>query len=320
MDSIATMGIIPALFSTRPEQWPDRVAHNNNYSRKCFLIVAELPPPASNITERVLASAARILAPLVRLLIAKGVTYQMASEMLKQVYVRVAQKQFVEDDEATGTRLSLLTGLNRKEIRRLTSDDIEMNREPMSSYASAVHSAWRLKKQWCDNKGSPRILPRRSTSNSLSFDELVRSVTTDHRPTAVFEELMRLGYIDVDADDNVELKSVPFLFTPGTEEKLLRLTENIEDHLNAAVVNVIDQEPKFLERFIYADEMSEASVDEVQTLARQEWDTVQDKLLDKVYSLEPRDATLAPNNRLRIRVGMYFYSEEVPASDSEESN
>ena len=88
--------------------------------------MSDSPKPAANTSERVLETAARILAPLVRLLIAKGVTFQMASEVLKQVYVRVAQKQFADDDEATGTKLSLLTGLNRKEIRRLRGDGLRL--------------------------------------------------------------------------------------------------------------------------------------------------------------------------------------------------
>jgi Family of unknown function (DUF6502) len=319
MDRIVTMGKFPALFDALFDQRLQHVfAYNNNYLRKCNLIVADLPTPASNTTERVLATAARILAPLVRLLIAKGVTFQMASEVLKQVYVRVAQKQFVEDDEATGTKLSLLTGLNRKEIRRLTSDDVESNREPMSSYASAVHSSWRLKRQWLDENGQPKVLPRRSTSNSLCFDELVRSVTTDHRPSAVYEELLRLGYIESDEAERVSLKSVPFLYTPETAEKLLRLSENIEDHLSAAVVNIIEPEPRFLERFIYNDELSPASAEEIQTLARREWDKVQDTLLDRAFTLEARDAAAGTLNKTRIRAGMYFYSEEVSTSDPKE--
>jgi Family of unknown function (DUF6502) len=317
MDSIARMGIIPALFPARPEQWPGRVAHNNNYSRKCFLIVAESPTPASNISERVLASAARILAPLVRLLIAKGVTYQMASEMLKQVYVRVAQKQFVEDDEATGTRLSLLTGLNRKEIKRLTSDGTEKKREPISSYASAVHSVWRTQRKWRDNNGQPKVLPRRGLSGSLSFDELVKSITTDHRPSAIFEELVRLNYVDIDEHENIRLRADPYLATPDAEDRLLRITENLEDHASAAIVNVIEPEPRFLERYVYSDEMSRSSAEELHVLARGEWDKLQDVFVEKAISLEERDAVAGTTNRTRIRVGIYFYSEE--ASDPDQS-
>ncbi len=319
MNRIATMGKFPALFGAPLDTSTQYAsAHNNNYLRKCFLIVADLPTPASNTTERVLATAAKILAPLVRLLIAKGVTYQMASEVLKQVYVRVAQKQFVDDDEATGTRLSLLTGLNRKEIRRLTSDDADKNRAPMSSYALAVHATWRTLRKWRDKDGIPKVLPRRSTSNQPSFDELVKSVTTDHRPSAVFDELARLEYIDVDADENLTLRPGAFAATPDEADKLTRLSENLEDHLSAAVTNVLEVEPRFLERFVYSDELSSASAEDVHRFARHEWDRLQDLFFEKAMSLEASDAESKLETRTRIRVGMYFYSEE--SSDSNNSS
>jgi Family of unknown function (DUF6502) len=314
MDNIVTMGLIPALFPAGFRRHPDRFAHNN-YSRKCLFIVADSPNTASNTSERVLETAARILAPLVRLLIAKGVTYQMASEVLKQVYVRVAQKQFVEDDEATGTRLSLLTGLNRKEIRRLTSDDFEKPKAPMSSYALAVHATWRTQRRWRDKVGNPKVLPRRSTGNLLSFDDLVKAVTTDHRPSAVFEELVRLNYIEIDEDENIRLRSGAFAATPDEADKLVRLSENLEDHLSAAIVNVLEPDPKFLERFVYSDQLSSASADVLHQLARHEWDRLQDSFFERAMSLEAKDAEVDAVARTRIRVGIYFYSEESLESD-----
>lgn len=282
--------------------------------------MSDSPKPAANTSERVLETAARILAPLVRLLIAKGVTFQMASEVLKQVYVRVAQKQFADDDEATGTKLSLLTGLNRKEIRRLTSEDVEKNVEPMSSFASAVHTMWRTQRRWLDKNGNPKVLPRRSTNHLLSFDDLVKSVTTDHRPSAVFEELMRLGYINLDEEDNILLKQGAFSATPEAADRLLRITETLEDHISASVINVIESEPKFLDRFVFGDEMSDASANELQNLTRLEWDTFQGALMDRAIVLEARDATSGVPNKTRIRVGMYFYSEERSTPDIQKMN
>jgi Family of unknown function (DUF6502) len=275
--------------------------------------VAETEKPSTNTTDRVLEAAARVLAPLIRLLIAKGVTYQMASELLKQVYVRVAQTRFASDDQVTGTRLSLLTGLNRKEIRRLTSGNA-VQAPPMSSYASAVHSVWRTQKPWRDREGQPRPLPRRRLTDRVCFDELVRTVTTDHRPSAVLDELVRLNYVRIDDADNIHLTQGPFPATPDAADRLLRITENLEDHMSAAITNVIEQEPKFLERFAFSDELSAESAEELHQLARQEWDNTYDRVITRAISLEARDKEAQKNTRTRIRVGMYFYSE-----DSEES-
>lgn len=273
--------------------------------------MAETEKPTTSTTDRVLKAAARVLAPLIRLFIAKGVTYQMADELMKRVYVQVAQRSFVEDEEATGTRLSLLTGLNRKEIRRLTTEDASQRRAPMSSYASAVNAMWRTQRKWRDKDGQPKLLPRRSEGTGASFDDLVKSVTTDHRPSAVFEELMRLGYISVDESEHVRLKQGAFSATPDTADKLLRMAENLEDHLSAAVTNVIEVEPKFLEQFVYSDELSSASAEELHELARHEWRKLDEMFIEKAISLETKDAEAKLPRKNRIRMGVYFFSEDL---------
>ncbi|MBL8514513.1 MAG: hypothetical protein JNJ55_11025, partial [Betaproteobacteria bacterium] len=49
-------------------------------------------------TAALLAAFARVLGPLVRLLIARGVNYQMASELLKRAYVDSARRDFAEEN------------------------------------------------------------------------------------------------------------------------------------------------------------------------------------------------------------------------------
>ena len=171
-----------------------------------------MPPSSTDKQTRALLDAlARVLAPLVRLLIARGVTFQMASELLKRVYVQAAQRHFSADDAATGTRLSLLPGLNRKEIRRLTSDAADDKRpEDMTSFASAAHDLWCSGRRWRDRDGNPKPLPRHTSGRQASFDDLVRAITLDHRPSAVLAELLRLGYATEDGDGKLRPNRKPF--------------------------------------------------------------------------------------------------------------
>jgi Family of unknown function (DUF6502) len=272
--------------------------------------MSDSPKPAASTSERVLETAARILAPLVRLLIAKGVTFQMASELLKRVYVKMAQDQFTGDEESTGTRLSLLTGLNRKEIRRLTSNESN-EKQPISktSYVAAVFAVWKTQRKWHDRDGKPKKLSRRSDGRELSFDDLVRSVTTDHRPTALLDELLRLGFVDINSDDRITLREMPFLSAVELEDKLLPLGENLSDHLRAAVTNVLSESPRFLERSVYSDELSNSSADMLSILVEKQWQRVHDEVVNTAIKLETKDALSKESTQTRIRVGMYFYSE-----------
>lgn len=269
--------------------------------------------PETGKSNKLLDTFVRVLVPLVRLMIAKGVTFQMASEVLKRAFVRSANKHFVEDDAVSGTKLSLLTGLNRKEIRRLTSDDPDKERAPMGSYATAIAAVWRANRRWRDREGNPKVLPRRTTNNALSFDDLVRAVTTDHRPAAVFDELERIGLIATEGN-NVRLVTSNLFSSANHQDNLARLSESIEDHLAAAVTNVIEPSPKFLEQSILSDELSETSAATLHRIARDEWQRTFNTVLEKSVALETEDAKQSRVAKTRMRIGMYFYSE-TPKGD-----
>ena len=261
-------------------------------------------------SNKLLDTLVRVLVPLVRLMIAKGVTFQMASELLKRVYVKAAQDYFVDDDATTGTRLSLLTGLNRKEIRRLTTETAaEKHPADMISYATAAHTLWRSGRRWRDHDGKPKTLPRHTTGRKGSFDDLVRSITTDHRPSAVLEELIRLGHVVEDDAGRVSLTNPEFLSLREFSDRLVLLGDNLEDHANAAVLNVLEPEPRFLERALFSDELSRESADALALVAREHWKRVQLDMVDGAVRAEKSDAAEGRTTDTRIRVGMYFYSE-----------
>src|SRR5512140_1938691 len=62
----------------------------------------------------------RLLRSVVRHLIAQGITYPALTQMLREIYLEVAETEFaLHFKRQTDSRLSLITGLNRKEISRL---------------------------------------------------------------------------------------------------------------------------------------------------------------------------------------------------------
>ena len=68
-----------------------------------------------------LNAAARVLKPVVRILLRNGVPSDELTELVRKVYVDVATQEFkLEGRRQTLSRISVLTGLNRKEVSRLT--------------------------------------------------------------------------------------------------------------------------------------------------------------------------------------------------------
>lgn len=255
-----------------------------------------------------LAAFARVLRPLVRLLIARGVNYQMASELLKRAYVDSAQRDFANEN-ATGSRLSLLTGLNRKEIRRLTTEAEEDKRpEDCVSCAAAVHAEWLAVRRWRDVFGKPKPLPRKGDKRRSGFDDLVRSVTQDHRPGAVFDELLRLGFIREDGEGQVHRVDGAFISKQSFADRVLPLAENLEDHATAAVTNVLSEAPPFLERAVFSDELSVQSVKVLETTMRARWKALHDDTVRRAIALEEADIKAGRTRDSRFRMGLYVFT------------
>lgn len=274
--------------------------------------MAEPAPDLEPLTRQfvTLRALARVLRPVARLLISGGVPFQAAAESLKRAYVDAAARHF-RDQARTDSRLSLLTGLNRKEVRRLTTPSAdEWGPESVTSFASAVFTAWSLRPEWRDAEGRPRLLPRRGED---SFDALVRSVTLDHRPASVLEELVRLGYAECVGEADVRLRGEAFTSQREYADRLGPLAENLEDHADAAVENVTGESSRFLERSLFADELSEESARLLEQEARAQWKRVHDELIRRADALEAEDRASGRTTRTRVRIGMYAYSEEQPA-------
>ncbi|HHJ19212.1 MAG TPA: hypothetical protein ENJ84_05225, partial [Gammaproteobacteria bacterium] len=62
----------------------------------------------------------KLLRPLIRLLLRHGVAYEDFDQWVKQLFVQVADKEFALDGRKQSVaRISTLTGINRKEVKRL---------------------------------------------------------------------------------------------------------------------------------------------------------------------------------------------------------
>jgi len=273
---------------------------------------------SSNRQSAILRALARVLRPVARLLIAGGVPYQAASQALKRAYVEAAHRHFAGEADSD-SRLSLLTGIHRKDVRRLAQPAAdEWGPESVVSFASAVHAAWTLRPEWRGADGLPRELPKRGPG---SFDALVKDITRDVRPSSVLAELVRLGYAHPGPGDTVKVVGDTFLSQREFTDRLGPLAENLQDHADAAVANVIAQEPRFLERALFADEVSEHSVRILHDEARALWKRMHDALIERADALEAEDRASGRPPSMRVRVGIYVYSENTaPANAPQEGD
>ncbi len=261
----------------------------------------------------IVAAVRRVLRPLVRILVANGITYPFLTEMLKSVFVETAASEFTLDGQRpTDSRLNVLTGVHRKDIRRLLRDpDPEPDTPPGLTLGTQIVARWLGDRAYCDEMGKPLALPRTpSQGGDHSFAALVESVSKNVRPRAVLDELKRLGVIEVDANDYVHL--ITSGFVPGKEldAKAFYFGEAMHDHLAAGAHNLEETGRPFFERSVYYDELSPEAVEMLRAQAEKLSMEVLKEINKRGMALERGDPP-EPERRMRMRLGIFFFSSGV---------
>ncbi len=256
-----------------------------------------------------LAAVKRLLRPLVRLLITKGMGLSALTEMLKEVYVDVAITEFpTAGKKQTDSSISILTGVHRKDVKRLRTKKDRGPTAPRSvGIGAQLIARWVGSPQTTDKKGRPLPLPRQAESpGGPSFDSLVAGISTDVRPRAVLDEWLRLGIASLDKEDRVVLNQLAFVPQKSLEEKAFFLGRNIHDHIAAASYNLLGEGNPQLERSVHYSELTPESA---AALAQAAERAGMEALLDinrLALDLAAKDKG-KENATRRINFGLYFY-------------
>ena len=207
---------------------------------------------------RLQAPLARLLRPLVRLLVRAGITFPAICDLLRELYVNVAEYDFALPGKSqTDSRVSLLTGIHRKEVARLRGAGAPVSIVPAAvSRTSRILARWIAAPEFTDADGKPLPLARGEADGTPSFEGLVSSVTRDLRPRAVLDEWLDRRLVVLDAAERVVLTDTAFVPGGGSDQQLYYFGRNLHDHVAAAVSNVLGEEPRFTERAVHYDGLS----------------------------------------------------------------
>ncbi len=266
-----------------------------------------------------LRACRRILRPLIKVMITHGVTLPAVIALLKQVYVEVALDSFHLDGKAmTDSRISMLTGVHRKDVRTLREHGVPATAPPPMSVGATVIGRWLGDPRFIEADGHPRRLPRAGSRDELSFNVLVAEVSADVRPRTVLDELLRQGLVVHDeADDQIAL--LVEAFVPRADHPAIYefFASNLHDHAAAAADNLLTRDGKapFLERAVYYNGLQPKSVDALEGAARRLALGALNELNAEALALQREDRDL-PGARERFRFGVYFYRAAQPAEPS----
>jgi hypothetical protein len=159
------------------------------------------------------------------------------------------------------------------------------------------------------------VLPRQGTGPS--FESLARSVTTDVHPRSVLEQLLRLGLVQIDEGaDTVSLVRDAFVPRGDALRMLGFLGANVGDHLAGAVDNVLGDGQRHFEQAVFADELSEASMQQVRTLVTAQWKSLVQALVPELERLIEADRAGGRDAGKRLRIGLYTFDAVTPPAQA----
>lgn len=268
----------------------------------------------SMLSPALVAALRRVLRPLIKLMLAKGLTYPYLAEVLKDLFVQVAVCEFrIGAHPPTDSHLSLVTGIHRKDIKRLRGfarTDTEFVPQSVSLGMRLV-SVWAGDTRYLDENNQPKPLPRHiKEGGEISFEGLVAGVSCDIRSRAVLDEWLRLGIVHFDEANRVCLNAAAFIPANGFDEMAYYFGHNLHDHVAAAASNLLGGHRPFLERSVHYGELSAASIQKLAETSEQLGMKSLLAINEAAMQLEKEDACdNVPHYRMTF--GIYYYSEPV---------
>lgn len=276
-------------------------------------------PVASDITrtdETLTRTLSRLLAPLARLCLANGVTFASAEELLKRSFVQEANAlQPGAPNHGTVSRISTATGITRREVTRLTRSDAP-ERPGKPPLSTELFARWTTDPAFRESDNAPCALKRQGPAPS--FEALAQSITRDVHPRSLLDELVRLGLAQHDqVSDSVSLARSEFVPTGDSRQMLGLLGDNVGDHLDAAVANVLNDDRQHLEQAIFADELSAESIAQLRPLVTAHWQSLRDAMVPALTALIEADRLEGRRQDQRVRIGLYNFTESESTPDIE---
>jgi hypothetical protein len=237
--------------------------------------------------------------------------------LLKELFVDVGDRDYrLPRKSQTDSRVSLLTGIHRKDVKRLRRTSRVASGAPATlSLGEQIHSRWIRQPEWLDEAGQPRPLPRQAASGQPSFEALVESVSRDIRPRSVLDEWLRLGVAHVDDEGSVILDAAAFVPSRGFDEKAFYLGRNVADHIAAAAHNLTREDGTFVERNVRYNHLSQASGSELQQLSETKGMEALEAVNRRAAELQAEDRGEADNDQV-FSFGIYVF-QQPEAADSE---
>jgi hypothetical protein len=243
------------------------------------------------------------------------VSYRTFSDLAKWVYVDVATKEFgIRGRKQSTSRVSVVTGLSRKEVRRMQQLPRPDDRASSERYnrAARVIAAWRREIDFLDAKGKPAPLPM--VGPGTTFSELAKRFSGDVPARAILDELIRVGAVERLEDGRVCLLTRAYIPEGSDADKLQILGTDV-GHLISTIDHNLKPNPigPFLQLKVVYDNLPDEVLPKFRKLSAKRAQALLESL-DRWLAKCDRDVTptVKGSGRNQAGLGVYYFEEPYP--------
>ena len=277
-----------------------------------------MPTMNSNTIQKALTSAVlRILRPLIRVLMRNGVSYGEFSDLARWAYVDVANREFaLQGRKQSVSRISVITGLNRKEVSKQLEVEHPDQQESVHEYnrAARVISGWVADDNYRDESDEPSVLA--FDTGESCFTRLVKQYSGDIPARAILDELLRVGAVSVLDDNQIRLNSRAYIPSSGEAEKMNILGTDVSDLITTIDHNLAAQGTPMFQRKVSYDNLPAEALPLLQKMAAEKGQHLLEELNDWL-STQDRDSNPAASGtgRKRAGVAVYYFEEDQDSGE-----
>jgi len=252
------------------------------------------------------------LKPLAKALLRSGIGFREFSEVAKVAYVQTATEDYGLRGRPTNiSRVSVMTGLTRKEVKRIRESEAigSVIAGSTSPPADLLHY-WFTDDDYLDHEGKPSVL--HFDQGDISFSSLVKRSAGDIPPGAMRTELIRVGVI-ADVGEGM-LRAINRNYVPtDLDEKLeLGLQLGMAPLLSTIAYNCDSAHklsPKF-QRIVDSSKIRKDMKKEFQHTLTAQLAGLLESIDEQLTSVEVKDEEEDKVETSRLGVGVFFFSDD----------
>jgi len=267
--------------------------------------------------EKRLSAVRRLLYPVVQWLIASGITLPILHRVLKELYLDVAEHEFaLAFKRLTDSRVSLITGLHRKEVSQLRNrpksdrfDFVAVEGTPVTR----VLGRWMGEAPYKAPDGTPKpLIYNADDPKTPSFTALVCELGPDVPPRSILDELLRLGVAELSADGVVSLIHEVNIPPREADGKLTLLGSDPAELFSTIVHNIEHPQEPQLQRKVAYDNIGSDALPKLREEARK----LGEEFIRRANTLlasydRDRNPTAPGGDRARFVLGTYAFEEKI---------